>query len=112
MSDELTDLKLVKCRFLIKPIIIDKPVGRDNIAVIQTITVNMREIINISLPKEMVSAVERIMKEESFATKSEFFRHLLRLKIEGATMKEIIESRRELESGKGKLLTSLAKLEK
>ncbi len=72
----------------------------------------MRQIINISLPKEMVSGMERIMKEENFATKSEFVRHLLRLKFEGAIMKELLESRRELESGKGKVLKSLGSLDK
>jgi len=70
----------------------------------------MREIINISLPRELVVEVGKIMRKEKFATKSEFFRHLLRMKIEGKLLKELAESRKELVEGKGKLLKSLADL--
>ena len=71
----------------------------------------MRQVINISLPKDLAVAAEKIAKEEKFATKSEFFRHLLRLKLEGKHTKELAESRKELAAGKGKLLNSLADLD-
>ena len=70
----------------------------------------MRTIINISLPKEMNEAVEEIIKKNRYATKSEFFRDLLRSWIDGRILYELAESRRELASGKGKILKSLKDL--
>jgi len=67
----------------------------------------MREVINISLPKELNKSVEELVKKGKYATKSEFFRELLRLWIEGKILRELAESRKELASGKGKLLKSL-----
>ena len=67
----------------------------------------MREIINISLPKELNKEVERIIKKEKYATKSEFFRDLLRMRIEGKILRELAESQKELSAGKGKILKSL-----
>ena len=70
----------------------------------------MREVINISLPKELNKVVEEIIKKEKYATKSEFFRDLLRMRIEGRILRELAESRKELISGKGKILRSLKNL--
>lgn len=70
----------------------------------------MRDVINISLPKELNKAVEEIVKKEKYATKSEFFRDLLRMRLEGKILKELAESRKELASGKGKILRSLKAL--
>jgi len=70
----------------------------------------MRDIINISLPKELNRTVEEIVKKEKYATKSEFFRDLLRIRIEGKILRELAESRKELSSGKRKLLRSLKDL--
>ena len=67
----------------------------------------MREIINISLPKELNREVERIIKKEKYATKSEFFRDLLRMRLEGKILPELAESQKELSAGKGKILKSL-----
>ena len=67
----------------------------------------MRNVVNISLPKEMVQAVEDNMKKNHYATKSEFFRALLRAWLEGQLAKELEESRKELRQGKGKILKSL-----
>ena len=67
----------------------------------------MREIINISLPKELNKEVERIIKKEKYATKSEFFRDLLRMRLEGKILRELAESQKELSAGKGKILKSL-----
>jgi len=71
----------------------------------------MREVINISLPRELNRIVEEMVKKENYATKSEFFRDLLRMRIEGKVMKDLTESRRELASGKGRLLKSLKDLQ-
>jgi len=67
----------------------------------------MRQILSISLPKELNIAVEEIVKRRKYATKSEFFRDLLRMWIEGKLIHELSESRAELALGKGKLLRSL-----
>ena len=70
----------------------------------------MRQVINISLPKELNRAVEEIIRNRKYATKSEFFRDLLRLWIEGKILHDLAESRQELASGKRKLLKSLKDL--
>jgi len=70
----------------------------------------MREIINISLPKELNRAVERTIRKENYATKSEFFRDVIRMWLEGKILKDLAESRKELISGRGKLLKSLKDL--
>ena len=70
----------------------------------------MRNIVNISLPKEMVMAVEEKMKENHFATKSEFFRALLRVWLEGKLAEDLEASRKELRAGQGRLLKSLKTL--
>ncbi len=70
----------------------------------------MRKVINISLPEELSSKVNEMVKEENFATKSEFFRDLLRMKMEGRLISELAQSRKELASGNGKLLVSLKEL--
>ena len=70
----------------------------------------MRNIINISLPQQMATAVEKGMKKEHFSTKSEFFRALIRLWMQGKLVGELEESRKEFRQGKGKLLRSLKDL--
>lgn len=70
----------------------------------------MRDVINISLPREMAEEVERQLKKGRFSTKSEFFRLLIRLWLEGKLVEEVEESRKEFQRGKGKLLRSLKDL--
>ena len=70
----------------------------------------MRTIINISLPEELNKVVEKEVKKGKFATKSEFFRSLIRLWEEGKLAEDLKESRREFRAGKGKLLRSLSDL--
>lgn len=70
----------------------------------------MRSVVNISLPKEMVRMVEESVRANHYSTKSEFFRALLRLWLEGKLAEELEESRKELLAGKGKLLKSLKDL--
>jgi len=71
----------------------------------------MRSIINISLPAELNKEVEKALKTGEFATKSEFFRHLLRLwKKEERTLEELRKSQREISRGQGKVLRSLKEL--
>lgn len=70
----------------------------------------MRDIINISLPQELTKAVEHQMTSGKYATKSEFFRNLLRMWLEGKLLQELNESRKELMVGRGKILKSLKNL--
>ncbi len=70
----------------------------------------MRKVVNISLPLELSKIVEKTMKTGQYATKSEFFRHLLRMWIEGKLLKELDESRKEITAGRGKVLKSLKDL--
>jgi len=39
----------------------------------------MRNIVNISLPKELNKEVEKAVRSGRYASKSEFFRYLIRL---------------------------------
>lgn len=70
----------------------------------------MRNIVNISLSKELTKTVEENVKSGRYASKSEFFRDLLRMWIEGRLLRELEESRRELAQGRGKALRSLKDL--
>jgi len=70
----------------------------------------MRTIVNISLPVQLNSVVEEELATGQYASKSEFFRSLLRSWMEARLAKSLEESRVELKAGKGKLLKSLSKL--
>lgn len=70
----------------------------------------MRTIVNISLPKQMAHFVEETVSSGRYASKSEFFRSLLRMWMENRLVEEVKESRNELKMGKGKLLKSLKDL--
>lgn len=70
----------------------------------------MRSIINISLPSQLEAVVNKAVKQGKYASKSEFFRYLLRNFIENDLAKELEKSRKELTKGNGKLLTSLKDL--
>lgn len=70
----------------------------------------MRAIVNISLPSQLNSAVEKEIARGHYSSKSEFFRNLLRLWMEGRLAGEIEESRKEFRAGRGKPLKSLSDL--
>ncbi len=70
----------------------------------------MRTVVNISLPEKLNKLVDEEVRRGKFATKSEFFRSLIRLWEQGKLVEELEASRRELKSGKGKLLRSLKDL--
>lgn len=78
---------------------------------IQSITETiMRTITNISLPPQMATFVEQTIATGKYASKSEFFRSLLRPLMDEWLTQEIEQSRHELASGKGKQLHSLRDL--
>lgn len=70
----------------------------------------MREVLNISLPRALYESVEKEVEKGNFASKSEFFRHLLRLWQEEKLVKDVSKSRSEIRSGKGRALKSLKDL--
>jgi len=70
----------------------------------------MRQVMNISLPPEMMKLVKKKTKEGKFASMSEYVRHLIRLENTDRLIKELEETEREFASGKGKLLKSLKDL--
>ena len=70
----------------------------------------MRNIINISLPEEMVKQVKKEVRSGEFATTSEFFRHLLRLWNTHRLAAELKDDRKQFDAGKGKKLRSLRDL--
>lgn len=70
----------------------------------------MRTIVNISLPGQLASVVEKAVASGKYASKSEFFRNLLRMWLERQLVGELEESRKELNGGRGKLLKSLKDL--
>ena len=70
----------------------------------------MRNIMTISLPLPLTAVVEKEVKRGNYASKSEFFRYLLRQWMEGKLGYELDQSRKEIQQGKGKLLKSLTDL--
>ena len=70
----------------------------------------MRQVMNISLPLEMVTMVKKGASDGNFATLSEYVRHLIRTENTDKLVKELEESEREFAAGKGKLLRSLKDL--
>lgn len=70
----------------------------------------MRNIVNISLPKEMVMDIKREVRRGKFASTSEFMRHLIRVWNMEQLMRNVEKSRAEIAAGKGKTLRSLKDL--
>lgn len=70
----------------------------------------MRNIVNISLPTQMNTLIEKELTKGRYASKSEFFRNLIRLWLEGKLLDNLEDSRQELKAGKGSLLKSLSNL--
>jgi len=70
----------------------------------------MRQIINISLPEKLSKMVDTATKDGQYASKSEFFRCLLRDWSEKQLYKELKESQKEMKKTGGTLLRSLKDL--
>lgn len=72
----------------------------------------MREVINISLPKELDREIEKIIKRGRYSTKSDFLRELIRERVaEEDLLARIEKSEAEFRAGKGRILRSLKDLE-
>jgi Arc/MetJ-type ribon-helix-helix transcriptional regulator len=70
----------------------------------------MRDVVNISLPQEMAKEVERAVKGGHYASKSEFFRDMIRLWREEQLLQDLRKSQKEFAVGKGRTLRSLKDL--
>lgn len=70
----------------------------------------MRNIVSISLPKQLDEELEKEVKTGRFASKSEFVRCLIRLWQEEKLLRELEESKKEIAAGLGKELKSLKDL--
>ena len=70
----------------------------------------MRAVLNISLPQPLARVVEENVESGRYASKSEFFRSILRMWMEIQLAKDVEESRKELAEGKGRVLRSLKDL--
>ena len=70
----------------------------------------MRQIVNISLPQNLANLVDNTVNVEGYASKSEFFRELLRNWADTRMFTELNKSREEIIAGKGKTLKSLRDL--
>jgi len=71
----------------------------------------MRDVINISLSKELAKDLEKAVKKGKYSSKSEFVRYLIREKLEENDLwKSVQRSEMEFRAGKGKVLKSLADL--
>jgi Arc/MetJ-type ribon-helix-helix transcriptional regulator len=71
----------------------------------------MRNIINISLPKELAAELEKTVKKGKYSSKSEFLRELIRERLEEEDLiRNARISQEEIRQGKGKILKSLKDL--
>lgn len=70
----------------------------------------MRDIINISLPQELAAIVRKEVKEKKYASISEYFRSILRSKLEDKILADLNKSQKQIASGQGKILHSLKDL--
>lgn len=70
----------------------------------------MREIINLSLPSEMATVINKEVKTGKYSSKSEFLRTLLRAWMEERLLVELNQSRAEIKNGRGNILRSLKDL--
>jgi putative addiction module CopG family antidote len=70
----------------------------------------MRNIVTISLPKQLDQEMEKEVKSGNFASKSEFVRHLIRLWKEEKLAKEIAQAEKDIAAGRTREIKSLKEL--
>ena len=71
----------------------------------------MRDILNVSLSKELSRDLDKMVKMGKYSSKSEFIRELIRARHEEQDLWESVKrSEAEFRAGKGKLLKSLKDL--
>jgi putative addiction module CopG family antidote len=70
----------------------------------------MRNIVSISLPKQLDEQIEKEVKIGNFASKSEFIRSLIRLWQEKKLARELERGEKEIKAGSVKKFTSMKDL--
>ena len=70
----------------------------------------MRATLNISIPLALKREVDRKVKDGKYASVSEFFRDAIRVWKEEQLYQSVMQSRKEIAMGKGKVLRSLKDL--
>jgi putative addiction module CopG family antidote len=70
----------------------------------------MRDIVTISLPKQLNAEIEKEVKSGKFASKSEFIRSLIRLWQEEKLARDITDSERDIAAGRVRNIKSLKEL--
>jgi Predicted transcriptional regulators containing the CopG/Arc/MetJ DNA-binding domain len=70
----------------------------------------MRNVVTISLPKQLDEQIEKEVKTGKFASKSEFVRCLIRMWQEEKLAKEIAEAERDIAAGRVREIKSLKEL--
>ncbi len=70
----------------------------------------MRSVINISVPDLVRKEVDREVRAGGYASVSEFFRAVLRERKEQMLLRDVEESRREVQAGHARVLRSLKDL--
>ena len=70
----------------------------------------MRNIVNISLPKQLVKIIKKEVEVEGYASVSEFIRYLIREWNNNKLAEELKKDRLDFKAGKGKILKSLKDL--
>ncbi len=70
----------------------------------------MRATINISMPPAVKKNLDRMVKEENYASVSELFRDALRALEEERLYQSVMRSRKDVQDGKFKKLKSLKDL--
>jgi len=70
----------------------------------------MRNIVSISLPKQLDEQIEKEVKTGNFASKSEFIRSLIRLWQEKKLARELERGEKEIKAGSVKKFTSMKDL--
>lgn len=72
----------------------------------------MREVINISVTRDLNRAIDSLVKKGKYSTKSEFLRDIIRDKLAEVDMLRRLEiSKKEVAQGKVKILKSLSDLD-
>jgi len=70
----------------------------------------MRNIVTISLPKQLDEEIKKEVKSGNFASKSEFVRYLIRLWKEEKLAREIAEAEKDIAAGRIREIKSLKEL--
>lgn len=79
--------------------------------ILQLKAFKMRQILNISMPANMIKSIKKEAKEGGYVSVSEFLRYLVRLWQEEKWAKEFKSRSEDLDGGKGIVLESFKDLD-